>query len=442
MKNHPLVFLQLNEINFDLVKRYVEKFNDLPNFKKLISEYKCFETFAEREYNELEPWIQWVSVQTGKTYAEHGVFHLGDIVKKPDSLLQIFEVLEDNGLRVGVVSAMNARNKLREPAYFIPDPWTDTFPDDDGFSRRLTDMLRQTVNDNATGKISIFSLAVIFEAVVRSFSLYRTIDLIKIIGLSRGRPWFKSLVLDQLIHLVHRRLLLKKNPDVSFVFFNAGAHIQHHYLFNTKVGDKNLSNPSWYVDQKADPVHDMLRIYDVILGDYMALVSDGARLMVATGLTQVPYNRVKYYYRLKNHEDFLRCIGVSFVRVLPRMTRDFEITFNNNIDRDRAVKILNSAYVRRGGVSIFEEIESSDSSIFVTLTYPEEIIPGDMAVYDGGEVKDFSGHVAFVAIKNGMHSSKGFAFVSPNYLGVVPSGSVYIGGLFGLTKDLSGVSAP
>ena len=39
---------------------------------------------------------------------------------------QIFEKVEKLGFSVGVMSAMNAKNSLKNPSYFIPDPWTDT----------------------------------------------------------------------------------------------------------------------------------------------------------------------------------------------------------------------------------------------------------------------------------------------------------------------------
>ena len=77
-----LLFIQLNEINFDLVEKYTSnkkklQFNNLRLIKKF---YKNFFTFAEDEYKNLEPWIQWASVHLGKNYNQHGIFRLGDIV--------------------------------------------------------------------------------------------------------------------------------------------------------------------------------------------------------------------------------------------------------------------------------------------------------------------------------------------------------------------------
>lgn len=57
--NLKLLLIQLNEINFDLVDRYlsVSKKNKLTNLRFLKNRYKFFHTFAESEYKNLEPWI-------------------------------------------------------------------------------------------------------------------------------------------------------------------------------------------------------------------------------------------------------------------------------------------------------------------------------------------------------------------------------------------------
>src|SRR5688572_32468077 len=70
------------------------------------------------------------------------------------SVPQMFEQLERQGIRIGAISAMNAVNRLRSPAYFIPDPWTATASDGSLWSRKLTAALSQTVNDNSQGRIT------------------------------------------------------------------------------------------------------------------------------------------------------------------------------------------------------------------------------------------------------------------------------------------------
>ena len=141
-----LILLELNEINFDYVKSYVDNGVDLPGFDWLMSQdYR--ETRAEKRYELLEPWIQWPSVHTGLTFEEHKIFRLGDITKSDSK--QIFEIVEEMGFRVGAISPMNAANRLKFPTYFIPDPWTKTRTSGNFVIRLLANAVSQAVNENS-----------------------------------------------------------------------------------------------------------------------------------------------------------------------------------------------------------------------------------------------------------------------------------------------------
>ena len=97
MKNKTIL-LGLNELNFDYVKSYIEQ-GLLPNFKKIFEIQPPIETSFRKEYKLLEPWVQWVTIHSGKSFKEHNIFRLGDIVNNPE-LSQIFEELEAEGLQL------------------------------------------------------------------------------------------------------------------------------------------------------------------------------------------------------------------------------------------------------------------------------------------------------------------------------------------------------
>ena len=48
----------------------------------------------------------------------------------------------------------------------------------------------------------------------------------------------------------------------------------------------------------------MLIFYDQIINSYLKLIDQGYSLIFATGLSQEPYDREKFYYRLRNHNHF------------------------------------------------------------------------------------------------------------------------------------------
>lgn len=430
-----LVLLELNEINFDLVNQYLSKYpGRFPGLEKLVAGKKIH-TSSEDVYEELEPWIQWASVHTGKSYAEHKLFRLGDVVGS--KVPQLFEQLEMAGVSIGGISPMNAENRLKKPAYFIPDPWTKTSTDDSWWSRRLGSAVAQAVNDNAQSKITKTSALSILLGLVR-FAKFKHYPLyLKLASKSIGSSWRRALVLDLFLHDLHTSFFKDKQPQFSTLFLNAGAHIQHHYFHNSpfiSVGSK-FKNPDWYISPKLDPFSEMLDVYDCIIEEYLA--DDEYELIVATGLSQLPYDRIKYYYRLKDHFDFLKKIGINFLDIHPRMTRDFLVTFASIEDAAKAQNILSGLRISGKVEPLFGEIENRGNQLFVTLTYPAEIDATDIVEICSGRI-DLYQEVAFVAIKNGMHQSKGFAFFSSKIAKFSPNDGDHVSKLCGSIMNYFG----
>lgn len=409
-----LIFLELNEINFDAVKLYIKSGLSLPGFEKVLN--GCFiKTTSETEYHLLEPWIQWPSIHTGMTYKEHQIFRLGDFVNS--DALQIFEKVEQKGFSVGAISAMNSKNNLRKPAYFIPDPWTQTTSDGSFLSKSLHQAISQAVNDNSESKLTLKSILSIGASFFCLVKINRIIPMLKFAFLSKGKSWRKALFLDMLLFEVHQTYFKRKNPNFSTLFLNAGAHIQHHYFFNSKYCDsENLINPNWYLKSEEDPFEEMLMVYDAILQEL--LEQDNCELVVATGLSQKVHEHIKFYYRLKNHDKFLTKMGISFKDVKPRMTRDFLISFDTIKEAKRAEKELSEIVLH--GEMVFGEIDNRGVELFVVLTYDKEITESCSVNILGIEC-NLLDLVTFVAIKNGEHQSRGYAFFSDGISRLAPA---------------------
>jgi hypothetical protein len=384
---------------------------------------KQIRTSSENRYDELEPWIQWASVHTTKRFKDHKIYRLGDIVGSKNT--QIFELLEKAGFSVGVISAMNAENRLKEPAYFIPDPWTKTQSDSSWWSRLIHQAISQTVNENSQARITAHSAIILILIFLRFMQIQHLGLYIKLIVNCRRKPWLKALFLDLMLHDIHWKLFNKQRPNFSTLFLNAGAHIQHHYFFNSKPLRSQIAyrNPEWYVSQNTDPLADVLELYDLIVGEYFR--DYDFEIILATGLSQKPYDKLKFYYRLNSHSKFLKDLGINFLHVYPRMTRDFLIEFNTEYEAKLAQSILTDTKIAGTNISLFGEIDNRGQSLFVTLTYPEEITEHTKYIING-QAKLLKPLVSFVAIKNGMHQEEGFAFFSPSVAQYAPSDKAHI----------------
>lgn len=397
-----LLFLELNEINFEFLEHYIAR-GELPRFREFFARHGYEETESEQGHDELEPWIQWVTAHTGLTYAEHGVFRLGDIVH--GDIPQIWEQLEEAGLRVGAVSPMNAKYRLRDPAFFIPDPWTDTGVRAAGIDRRFYQAIRQAVNDNAAGGLKKKSIVDFIVGGLWNASPVNYPAYLKLASAARSEAWSKALFLDQVLTDLFMRLARSKKPDFASIFLNAGAHIQHHYLFNSSAYNGPHRNPDWYVASNQDPLLDVYRLYDRILGQVQRAFPY-ARIMMATGLHQAPYGKTAFYWRLVDHKAFLGELRIPFRSVEPRMSRDFLVTCTSPEEGVEAERQLLSARVD-DGTPIFT-VDNRGTDLFVMLSYPDDIPAGTTVTVGDQRIEDLRRHVAFVAIKNGEHDGIGY----------------------------------
>lgn len=401
MKNKKLIFIQLNELNFEFLDPYLDTLK-LKSFKKLIND-GFVETSSENKYSSLEPWIQWASISTGKTFKEHKIFRLGDILNYKGN--QIYETLEKKGLNVGAISPMNVENRMQNPSYFIPDPWTNTKSDDSFWSRNISKMINQVVNDNSKGKASLYSIIILFLSIIRFGNFKNYTKYLYYFISSYNKKWRRALFLDLLLHDIHLSFLRKK-VNFSSIFFNGLAHIQHHYFLNSKANKNELNNPDWYISKNLDPFAEALILYDKIIDDYINF--EAYDLILATGLRQVPFHEVKYYYRLKDHTNFLKNLKINFLRVEPRMTGDFLIHFRNvkeaNEAQNKLSKVLTDENIR-----IFDEIENRGLTLFLTLTYDKQINEFLFITNGSSKIKLFN-YVDFVGIKNGKHDGKGYFY--------------------------------
>ena len=401
--------LSLNEVNFELIQEYLHKCpGQYPNIEYLLKQ-GFVKTSSESEYDLLEPWIQWPSIQTCKVYDDHKVFRLGDILKYRGE--QIYEIIEDLGIKVGAVSPMNAVNKLKNPAYFIPDPWTKTSCSGSFLIQRLYRAIIQAVGDNASDKISLSSKIFILLGLI-SYSRFKVYPLyLSVIKNAKSIPGSKALILDILLNEVHNALFKSNKPGFTQLFLNSFAHIQHHYMLSS---DTEFINPELKEKLRAngkltrDPFPQALKVYDWIVGDFILTLDH--EVIVATGLSQVPYDRLKYYYRLKDHASFLReILKVEFESVNALMTRDFVVNFSSEERAQEAEKLLKSVKIYGSDETVFGEIQNRGTSIFVTLTYSDHL-DDKVKIVSSEVIKPcvLQDHVVFVAVKNGMHNAAGY----------------------------------
>jgi hypothetical protein len=418
-----LIFLQLNELNFNYVQAYAE-LGHLPNFTRLFVEHGYQRTISESEHRLANPWIQWPTVHTGLDYAEHGIFRLGDIVELDRS--DIYQTLEENGVSVAAISPFNASNRTRNSAFFVPDPWTPTRFDGSRDLKYIYEALVAVTRDYARGHIGPVAGMKLAAGAAANLNPSALPTYLKAVSAYiAGQKWWRAVICDQLLTDVFVRHWQLSQPDFSTLFLNGGAHLQHHYLFSSAAYQGERKNPDWHVAAGEDPLLDILKVYDTAIGRFMRL-AEGNRLIIATGLHQEPHERPTFYYRLTDPASFLKEIGVGFDELLPLMTEDFVLKYPDAAAAARAERKLLSArsidvpdifYLETGDSPVrtlrtapeIFHVENRGDSLYVQLKPTSELLHPDTRVCCGNMVvENFADLVALAQVKNTHHEGTGY----------------------------------
>lgn len=395
--------LELNELNFHYVQAFIAK-GFLPNFAKLLAEHDLVETDAGEVYPQLEPWIQWPTVYTGKAYADHQLFRLGDIMYKDQP--QIWDYLEARGVKVGAISPMNASNRCTDPAFFLPDPWTHTKIVAEPRAAKLFALLGKVVNDNASSDTSVAGFAKQILPLALPYLSSRSIaGYFKILPMALKYKWAKAAFLDRLLADLFVALWQKNKPGYASLFLNAGAHIQHHHTYDSAAYDGTKANPGWYskaAETGVDPLLFIYQFYDEMVGELMALKD--MHLFITTGLSQVPNERDHYQYRIVDFDGFFARVGLEGATIRPRMSRDFLLEFPTAEAAQAALPVLDK--VRVGDKPLFA-IEERGETLFCQVAYfgkPEGLKQVSIAGVEGNMSEAF----VLVSIENAIHQATGY----------------------------------
>ena len=394
--------VELNEVNFDLVSKYIDNGANLPFFSSLLSEHGYAETYNGVQDDYLEPWIQWPSFHLGLTPKDHGMFHLGD--SPVDDPEQIFEMAEQYGHKVGVLSAMGASNRLVSPAFFVPDPWSGATPDESRFCTELAKVLERSVNSNAQSKLLLKDLVWLSFQLFLATNVKEKYEFVRECTnffANRTKKWKKAILLDRILIFFFQKLMTDRSATFGTLFLNGVAHIQHHHMLESSLfdGDADLYDE--------DPILSCYQCYDSMLD---RLCTKYPEWVIATGLSQKPITNKVYFYRLDDHSRFLTSIGLINCDVQPLMSRDFWIHFKSELEAKAAIKTI-SRVKSADGQDVFGNFSIKANSLFVSLIFHDEITEKSTFLLDR-DVIDLFSMVSFVAIKNSGHADRGYVFYS------------------------------
>lgn len=403
--NKKLLIIELNEFSIQFLKKYkqfkyINRFLNLKNINYFTNDMVQGEN--------LDPWVQWVSVHTGVNSNIHKVYRLGDIPN--NSYKQFWEMKELSHLKIGLWGLMNASKGSSDNChFFVPDPWTFS---ENAFPKELNSYLElaryTSTNYLNISLVKILRLVFNFGKLIIFKNLFLTLifSLFKLIFPQLIKYGYKAYIFIALFEYIGSLLFLKytKNNkiDLSVLFLNQLAHIQHHYwsdkyeyihIFTLKFIDKIFKN-----------IFDFSKEYEII-------VHNG-------GLSQKNTNDEKPWvcYRPYDQEVFLNKLGIKLKSVESLMTHDAHIFFYNEKDMKNAEKILNNCFIK--GKKLFKTKSDLISlKIFYTFNFFDEVTKEEQFDLNNAKIS-FYDNFKKIVVRTGRHTNKGQIFT--NHIDIFP----------------------
>ena len=325
-KRKDLLLIYLNEFNLEFLLKGAKKYN-CKSIKEILKLNKIVTYTKDKKQDEdLDPWVQSVSINTGKSSKKHKVFKLGEVLKKKH--IQMWDKLSKKKISCSVWGAMNSKmrnNKFLD--YYFPDPWNfkdSTKPKSLMGLYYLPNYYAKNYLKFNFFKFFYFSLIFFFNLISR-VNLYIFLEdfffTIKLI-LKRGIKNFILFFLFDLIFLnIFEKTVSNKKSSFSMIFLNSIAHYQHNNW-------NELKNEKYF-----------FLFTENIFKKILKLKKNFNSLLIFNGFTQKKIS-VEYLLRPKNPKFFLSKF-INFKKIEQDMTNGGFIFFTNKRDKDYALETLN-----------------------------------------------------------------------------------------------------
>ena len=325
--NKKLLLVELNEFNFDFIKKGIKNYN-CPNIKKLFGKknIKTYTNDAIQDYN-LDPWVQWVSIHTGKTSTKHKIYRHGETLNKDTD--QIWDKLSKRNIYCSIWNPMNGvYRKNKNIKIFFPDPWSFK---ENPKPKRLLSFLKlpryysMNYTDVNYAKIIKYFFEFLTPLIFSKsfFNLLKLMPSILPILLKHGLKNYILFFLIDLINLLVFKNEIKKNfTSFNLIFINSLAHFQHN-----NWDKKEIEYIYFFFVEK------IAKIINQISKDHNDII-------VCNGFSQEKI-KPEYIVRNTNPLEFIKSLEIKCKTVKPNMTTGGTIYFNNKYEKNDAKKKLN-----------------------------------------------------------------------------------------------------
>jgi hypothetical protein len=446
-----LILAEFNELSPVLMDKFIAA-GKLPNFERLRGESEVYLTDAQEEQENLEPWIQWVTIHSGLSYAEHGIKNLGEGDKLTER--NLWDLLSEEGKQVWVCGSMNINYKLPISGWVLPDPWMRSVkphPEDElepyyrFVAANVQEHTREDMPLSRREQLAFLSFMArhglsptTLKAIVRQLVDERSSDV----------HWKRAVILDKLQFDLFRSHWKRKRPDFATFFLNSTAHFQHlywrnmepeHFKVKPEPGEQAVyENAILYGYQQMDEI--CRRLLD--------LAGNDTTLVFITALSQQPCLTYeggggKTIYRPRDFDALLSSVGVEQpAEATPVMAEEFRLGFETEAAAQEAEADLTRARLE-GEQAI--RVKRDGTTLMCGCQVWRQLDPDAQLELAGTEsrIPFFDLFYQIDLIKSGMHHPDGMLWIrSPARRHSDHEGKVPLTAVASTILDMYGVKPP
>jgi hypothetical protein len=416
----PVILLEFNELTPALMDRFIAD-GHLPAFKALRDGSQVYVSDAEEAAPNLEPWIQWVTVHSGLSYDEHGIFHLGDGHKL--EVKSLWDFASQAGHTVLVCGSMNVKYDRPINGAVIPDPWTVGVEPHPAEVKPYYYFVQRNVQEYTNDRVPLSKADVarfVQYMVTHGLSFATASAILKQLAGERtgsAHRWRRATILDKMQRDVFVHHLKALRPMFSTFFLNSTAHFQHMHWRNMDPEPFTVKPTSAEQAEYQDAILWGYQEMDRIVAGIMAAAPKDAVVILATALGQQPcliYEDIggKTFYRPRVFERLLEFVGIrEWKAIEPVMSEQFHVRFETEAEAAEAARRLAALRVEEREVML---VEQRGTDVFTGCKIFDLLENHEVEMTGGEAGKVFPFFRLFYrveGIKSGMHHPDGILWI-------------------------------
>jgi hypothetical protein len=372
-----VLLIELNEITWELIELFMAQ-GKAPNFAALTQAGVRGAPMSVDLPPQLDPWITWTTLYTGRTQEAHNVFFLE---QPPETIRakRLWEICAEAGLSVGVFGSVCSWPPQKVKGFYVPNtfaPDSATFPEALRPIQDLNLTYTRAIRLPAEQDSVMFKLklgAKLAKLGLRPATLAR---LGRQLAVERRQPHlrWRRVALQPLVNCdFFSKLYRRSRPAFATFHSNHVAHYMHTYWKAFQPERFPQETPPEEVRKYGGAIEHGYRIADELLGRIRRLLDPETTLVVASSMGQKPYVNGLQHGRpinqLRSPDKLLELLKLKGrVRALPTMSDQFNLYADSPADLQRALTLLERAYIGQPGKPLFR-VYQVENSVTVNLKW-------------------------------------------------------------------------